>query len=404
MSNGQGRLTLRQVLSRMHLRVTLFAVAMAGLTVLATGLVVMRGYAHQNLELIAQSASFAVEPAVVFNDRQGIKEALAPFVGMEGVSALVIVAPDGREIARWRRPGGGWIYRLEQRAGEALWPRPVVARIGHGGVVIGEVRVSGDAGDIARYVVRGLVVGLLCLLLTAIVTWWVAQRLQRSVTQPLDAIASVAHAVRSDQALGLRAPESDIAEIDALGRDFNALLSDLERWQSRLRSENNSLAHLATHDVLTGLANRVLLEARLETAIATATPAGADFVLLYLDANRFKEVNDRFGHAAGDAMLIAIAQRIRECVRRGDLAARVGGDEFAIVASPPAGEMDANAIITRLRAAMAEPIRLPDGRDVESSLSIGVALFPRDGTDAEVLLQRADEAMYAAKQQRRSNG
>lgn len=404
MNKPGGLPTLRHVLSRMHLRVTLFAVAMAGLTVLATGLVVMRGYAHRNLELIAQSASYAVEPAVLFRDQRAIREALLPFAEMEGVAALTVATADGHVIARWHRPGQGWLYRVEQRAGEALWPHPVVARIGDRGRVLGEIRVSGDASGIGRYVTLGLFTALACLLLTAAITWRMALRLQRTVVLPLDAIARVAHAVRSDQALGLRAPPAGIAEIDSLGRDFNALLGDLESWQSRLQHENSSLAHLASHDVLTGLANRVLLEDRLAQAIAAAQGSDTGFVVLYLDANRLKEVNDRFGHAAGDAMLVAIAQRISDCVRASDLAARVGGDEFAIIASPPTGPDDADAIIARLREAMALPIRLPNGQDVLSSLSIGVAHYPRDGTQPEVLLQSADKAMYDVKQRRQANG
>ncbi|MDF0544522.1 diguanylate cyclase [Sphingobium sp. H39-3-25] len=404
MNAREGLPTLRRVLSRMHLRVTLFAVAMAGLTVLATGLVVMRGYAHRNLELIAQSASYAVEPAVVFGDRSAIAEALLPFAEMEGVAGLTVATPDGRVIAHWQRPGRGWLARMERRAGEALWPMPVVARIGERGRVVGEIRVSGDASGIGRYVTLGLVTALTCMLLTAAITWWMALRLQRTVVLPLDAIAQVAHAVRSDRALGLRAPPAGIAEIDSLGRDFNALLGDLESWQSRLQHENSSLAHLASHDVLTGLANRVLLEERLGQAIAAADGSDAGFVILYLDANRLKEVNDRFGHAAGDAMLVAIAQRISECVRAGDLAARVGGDEFAIIASPPTGPDDADAIIAKLREAMARPIRLPNGHEVLSSLSIGVAHYPRDGTQPEVLLQSADKAMYDVKQRRQASG
>jgi diguanylate cyclase (GGDEF)-like protein len=404
MSERKGLPTLRRVLSRMHLRVTLFAVAMAGLLLLVTGAAVMRGYAQRNLVLIAQSASYSVEPAVVFEDREAIAEALRPFAGTEGVSGLVVARTDGRVIARWSRPGTGIGFRAGRLAGRMLFPQPTVAPIGHAGVIIGEVRVYGDAGGMGRYLLTGFIVGLACLVLTALVTLWVAARLQRSVVEPLADIARVAHAVRSEQALGLRAPEARIAEINSLGRDFNALLSDLESWQNQLRTENNSLAHLATHDVLTGLANRVLLEARLEKAIEVARPMHADFVLLYMDANHFKDVNDLYGHAAGDALLVAIAQRIRNCVRRGDLAARVGGDEFAIVASPPAGQEDAETMIARLVRAMEAPIVLPGGQNVQSSLSIGIAMFPRDGTEPEMLLKRADESMYAAKQNRRDAG
>lgn len=133
------------------------------------------------------------------------------------------------------------------------------------------------------------------------------------------------------------------------------------------------------------------------TTIASARNAGIPLGLLYLDVNRFKGVNDKFGHLAGDALLIEIATRIRRQLRRIDLAARLGGDEFAILLSPPSESGDMAAITERIHMAMREPVIMPDGSEILSSLSIGSALFPRDGDDAARLLRAADEAMYASK-------
>jgi diguanylate cyclase (GGDEF)-like protein len=154
------------------------------------------------------------------------------------------------------------------------------------------------------------------------------------------------------------------------------------------------------HDPLTGLANRALFEARLGSAMRVAGSSGATLGLLYIDADGFKAINDRHGHAAGDLLLTEFAGRIRRRLRHGDLAARVGGDEFAIVMAPPAGRVQANTLATDIAAAMTEPVTLPDGTEVVLAASIGIAVFPYDGLEPATLLSSADEAMYAHKRRR----
>lgn len=161
------------------------------------------------------------------------------------------------------------------------------------------------------------------------------------------------------------------------------------RLQQRLR-------HMAQFDALTGLPNRTLLADRVETAIAAARRAAHMLAVLYLDVDRFKAINDTLGHAAGDALLQVVAQRLRASVRDADTVARLGGDEFVVLIPELRKRGDADAVADKIRAALAQPIDL-DGRILQVGASVGVALWPADGEDGRTLLSVADAAMYALK-------
>lgn len=389
--------TLREVLSRVHLRITLVAVAFAGLTVLIAGSAVIRAYTLHNLALIGQSASFTVEAAVVFDDRTAVQEALTRVVASEEIAGIGVVNDKGDHLWDWQRPIDGAGHRLKNWANILLFPNPVRTPIVQGDRVIGEVRLWGDATGLIRFVLMGLGSALLCMLLTAIATSLLAQRLQKTIVEPLQRLTNVAHSVRLDRAFNRRAQPSPIAELTELADDFNALLAELEAWQDSLRSENESLTHLATHDSLTGLPNRAHFEDQLRLAIRHAKTTGGEVAILFLDNDRFKEINDRFGHAAGDAALIEVAQRIRGQLREGDIVARMGGDEFAVLLALRGSADEAGKVAERITASMTRPILLPGGASVTASLSIGMACFPEPCGDEVTLLRVADAAMYEGK-------
>jgi len=158
--------------------------------------------------------------------------------------------------------------------------------------------------------------------------------------------------------------------------------------------------HQAQHDELTGLANRKLLMLRLQSTLAQATTSGTKVGFLLLDLDRgLKEVNDTLGHAVGDRLLRLVAHRLTHSIRPGDLVARLGGDEFAVLLPAVKEVAAAREVAARLRAAVAEPIRL-EGMSFVIEVSIGIAMFPDDASGGEVLMQHADVAMYLAKQRR----
>lgn len=161
----------------------------------------------------------------------------------------------------------------------------------------------------------------------------------------------------------------------------------------------------AHHDSLTGLPNRLLFHDRLEQAIALARRNAGGFSLLYLDLDRFKPVNDTYGHDAGDELLKAVAARIRLQVRESDTFARVGGDEFAVILPGVGTREDAQAVAGKIAAAVAAAFRLGGAiEDVCIGASVGIAVYPDDAPDADGLVKAADSAMYDAKQARTGVG
>ena len=173
------------------------------------------------------------------------------------------------------------------------------------------------------------------------------------------------------------------------------LLSIATDITERRRSERR-IQFLAHHDALTRLANRALFMDRLEQALAQAARAGRKVAVLMLDLDRFKNVNDNLGHAAGDRLLVEVARRLRACARATDTVARLGGDEFAIV-QPLVETVDqAVALARRALAALAEPA-VVDGHGLRPGASLGVTLFPDDAGDVDTLLRNADLALYRAK-------
>lgn len=168
----------------------------------------------------------------------------------------------------------------------------------------------------------------------------------------------------------------------------------------QVRHEREQLEFLVNHDPLTGLPNRRLFRDRLDNAVRRARRGRRRFGLLFVDLDNFKPLNDCRGHQAGDRYLIEVARALEECLRDSDTIARVGGDEFAIIAEEIEAGDNGRKLVRRVREAM-ERLRLDLPGGVEVGASLGLALYPRDGTDPADLYRAADAAMYAEKHQQR---
>ena len=200
----------------------------------------------------------------------------------------------------------------------------------------------------------------------------------------------------------LRQPDGSWIDVEGLGRnlladqDVHGVLLNLRDVSERTRLERE-LSHQAFHDQLTGLPNRILLHDRTDQAIRQVDRDLVPAALLLIDLDHFKEVNDTLGHHHGDQLLVHVSQRLQATVREVDTVARLGGDEFGVLLPRAPTAEGAMAVAGKLRAALAEPFTL-DGVSFDVEASIGVALYPDHGNDADELLQHADIAMYAAKQ------
>jgi diguanylate cyclase len=401
---GPARRSLGSALQRAHLGVALIAVSMAGITLTLAALFTLRALVNHDLSLIGRSMSYTVEAAVVFDDRAAAADSLGLIASTEEIASVELYNTQGQMLAGWSHTDNGSFYPVEQAIARLILPPPLSIPIVHEGRVVGTLRLMGRGDSLLLFLLRGLAGMAACLILSVISALYLSQRMLGGITGPLRDLGSVAHAVRRERAFSLRVPPAEIAELNTLGDDFNSLLDELESWEAGLQSENAALAHKAAHDGLTGLPNRGVFEAALETAIKQARIHAGRVATLFLDNDRFKEINDRLGHAAGDAVLVSVAARVRSQLRKHDLVARIGGDEFAVLLAPLHDVRRAEALVASIVECMREPIALPGGGTVVTSLSVGVAIYPDHATDPEGLLSAADAAMYRAKSARRGGG
>ncbi|WP_440995737.1 sensor domain-containing protein [Arhodomonas sp. SL1] len=179
---------------------------------------------------------------------------------------------------------------------------------------------------------------------------------------------------------------------------YISLISDI----TSLKAVEERLDYMAHHDALTGLPNRHLLHDRLGQAIARARREEQLVGVLFLDLDRFKNINDSFGHPLGDRLLQAVAQRLVPLLREADTLARIGGDEYVVIMEGAAAEAEMATLADRLVKAFERPFRV-EGHELSVDASIGISIFPLDGREASILLRNADTAMYRAKESRRNS-
>ena len=216
--------------------------------------------------------------------------------------------------------------------------------------------------------------------------------------------------VRDDRTYGVLLFQS--GERNAFDREIVALLHrmtdnvafalDTFEHEAERREAEDRIQYLATHDALTGLPNRVMFAQILSHAVETAGRYGRRFALLFIDLDRFKVVNDSFGHAAGDMLLKDMAQRLKSQLRSSDVVARLGGDEFVVLLEGVETGSQASIIARKLLSSVLRPMTIL-GHECRVTTSIGIAMYPTDGTDEPTLMKNADIAMYFAKKEGKNN-
>lgn len=246
-----------------------------------------------------------------------------------------------------------------------------------------------------------------------------------------DSASACAKVIRNDQAILLNSEQTHVANHSWLGvplrarkgvigalvvQCYDASLSYCESDKDLLQYVSTQIAnaierkqifahlqHLALYDPLTNLPNRGLFHDRMLQALARARRNQEQLVIFFLDLDDFKTVNDAYGHAEGDKLLIEVARRLESCVRESDTIARFGGDEFVMLLENLRGDDEGHAFAASVQQAISQPIELGPAR-LQISTSIGIAHFPIDGQDEEQLLKHADDAMYLNKKRSRTLG
>ncbi|MBJ9918472.1 diguanylate cyclase [Burkholderia cenocepacia] len=259
-------------------------------------------------------------------------------------------------------------------------------------VVLGMGRPLADvlapAGMLGERIVRMVLVSSLLAVI-------LASLFARAITRPLQTLARAATHGFDDPAAERR-PVARADEIGVLARCFDSMRVEIRTQVAMLRAKQQELTHLAGHDPLTGLPNRLLFMEHLDAAIRHAAAVREGLAVMFVDLDRFKQINDQHGHSVGDRTLVAVAKRLSQVLRSGDMVARLGGDEFIVLMSDVRSPAVIGDVASRIQIVMAEALEFDEGR-MAVGASIGVSEFPADGASAEELLVKADAAMYAAK-------
>jgi len=219
---------------------------------------------------------------------------------------------------------------------------------------------------------------------------------QRAILSPISTFATVL------KAEAIEADTVDRQLLSSSTTEFKQLTDAFNDMRLQVKSRQDHLDHMAHHDSLTHLPNRILLRDRLMLALARAKRDGKTVGLLFLDLDRFKQINDSLGHDIGDKMLQVVAERLQQCVRASDTVARMGGDEFAIVVEGVTNVEQIVHLARKILKAFVPPFMI-ETHELHSSTSIGIALSPNDDIDVDILIKDADIAMYHAKDLGRGN-
>jgi diguanylate cyclase len=373
---------------------------------------------YEHLRAQADVIGYNSVAALTFGDTESASATLASLESEADIVAAVLFDREGRRFASYRRDGDGSLPPLElpsSRFGRIDERFFAVSTITLGDDRIGSILILSDSRHWQERRINDLVIAICVLVGALVAAFLLSRRLQRVVSEPILMLAATTRRVSEERNYGLRAEKISGDEIGRLVDDFNEMLSQIqqrdrelnqarEQLESKVQERTRELTeltrkleHQAYHDTLTGLANRVRLDAQLRQALEEVKRYGGRLAVLGLDLDRFKNINDTLGHAVGDKLLVQVAERLSACLRKSDLLARLGGDEFCVLLPHVEESRDVALLAERLVEAMARPVQV-DGYSLHVTTSIGISLYPDDGREADVMLKNADTAMYRSKE------
>jgi diguanylate cyclase (GGDEF)-like protein len=366
----------------------------------------LRDGLREELLILAQDLSRNCSAALIFNDVAAANEILASLKSKPQILCSLVFDREGKVFSSyWQGSPDSCLPdpTLPESGFRFTKGRLEVARlIHHDGDSLGTLYICADLAYIQKVLGRNILFGSLGLFGAWIFAWIVGGRLQRLVSGPIGNLAATMRAVSEEQDYSRRVPMECSDELGILVDNFNNMLEQIEGRDLELRKNQERLDFLAHHDTLTGLANRLLFDDRLTHALARAKRDGNSLALMFLDLDRFKNINDSLGHKTGDEVLQEMADRLAGAIRTSDTLARLGGDEFVVILEEIEGYQTVSTVAERILQVLMLPVRAAQ-QELFVSGSIGVSVYPEDGQSVESLMQCADVAMYQAKHLGRNN-
>ncbi len=404
-----GRLSIRNKLTIIITGTSLIVLLALFSSFVLTQRSLLRDALRQELQVMAQDLSRNCSAALIFNDVAAADEILASLESKPQIVSGTVFDSDGRMFSSFRKKAaaGPVMHRpnpevLEKgflfRDGELEIAQP----INHGEDRLGTLFIRAGLANIHRVLAQYVFLGAMGLAGALVFAWFLAARLQRVVSLPIEHLAAAMRAVSDEKDYSRRVLMERSDELGILVENFNDMLDQIESRDLELQKKQHRLNYLAHHDILTGLANRLLFNDRLTKALDHARRSESRLALLFLDLDRFKNINDSLGHKTGDEVLRAVAGRLVGADVSCDTLARLGGDEFVVILEQIRDYQAVSAVAEKILKVLMHPVQV--GRqELFVSGSIGISVFPEDGESVESLMQCADVAMYQAKELGRNN-
>lgn len=386
-------ITLHQLFTRSQLTIFVLTFTICSAIFLVISTYTMNAYAKSSLNILTEALNERIQPAVVFNDRLTINQILNEYIQQYPIRAIEINTPDNSVLAHAEQKD------LQQFSSQSFldhlfYSQPIYMNIEHNQQNFGKLIVYGNSSELVIFfhkILLALLIGFTLLLATA---YWAVNSVYQYLMQSIRMIVESAQTISVKKNYNMRVSSSDIQELQALSTAFNGLLSEIEQSNRTLLSENNKLLHQSKHDPLTILPNRSFFYQELFKLFEAAEPQNA--AVLLLDLNHFKNVNEKFGHLAGDAVLRASSYCVKKVLPEDAFFSRLGGDEFAIILPNSCVSADITHHCQRIQECFASTF-IFEQQNISLSISIGAA-FTHKAKTPEELIANADHALCKAKQ------
>jgi len=426
-------LSIRRKIVLIIMIISAVSLLVASAAFILTDRINARQSAEQGLSTLAKVIAANSSAAILFGDKAAADETLNFLRQQKHIQAVALYRQNGELFSSYIKkgvnltlPGPGLRSKNILFWGNYI---ELFMPIMQEHEQIGHVYLRSDIKQIEERLFWYLGIVLLVMVVSLLIAFLLSARMQRFITDPLLHLSAIARKVTTDKNYSLRATRSSKDELGHLVMDFNEMLDqiqlrdnelevhkleleervatrttelkvanqELEQAKQNAESVAKRMEYHAHHDNLTGLPNRTLLNDRITTALAHARREQVRMALLFLDLDRFKIINDSLGHAVGDQLLRVISRRLKKCVRDTDTVARLGGDEFMVLLPNISGASDAGRIGNKIIDSLVRPASC-NGHELHITTSIGISIYPFDGSDAEALIKHADISMYRAKE------
>lgn len=391
--NNYARMTSLQSLFK-HSQLVMFALTFSICTIIfvIVSTYTMNTYAKQSLNILTEALNERIQPAMVFNDRITIQQILDDYTSQYAIRSIEVLDPSNNKIASSKQLVKS--FQTTQAVLDHLFfQQPIQISIEHNQQYYGSIVVYGSSQSLLDFFFKILIGLCVAIVLILFALWWSVRSTYQYLMQSIHPLVSKAREISESKAYQLRLPQSNIQELQQLNNVFNELLDKIQASNQKLRAENDVLAHQALHDQLTQLPNRHYF---YQTLLNTfEQPMKGFSALFFIDNNNFKDINDQYGHLAGDAVLQEMANRLKTGLRQDDFIARLGGDEFAILIRNISKAEHLVRISENLLKCCEAPLRY-EQHEIYFSFSIGIA-STEHANSPEDLITAADSAMYKAK-------